>query len=172
MAKTKTPASAKIKTPTEVKLKNDGNDKNNPPEMPFLHMWTNLEGKSCLNDSLMRGFGLKSVGGGADPQWMRPFPGEVTAVNFAVLPVGWVGDWHESPAPQWVIPIKGRWYLKTQNGDYVEMGPGDIHFGQDQETKKLNGKLGHESGCVGDEPCFQIMIQFKESPGAKTNDPF
>lgn len=161
-----------LKAPTQVKLSNDGNDADNPPEMPFLHMWTNQKGKSCLNESLMSGFGLKSIGGPAAPQWLRPFPGEVTGVKFAVLPVGWVGDWHESPSPQWVIPIKGRWYLKTQTGDQVEMGPGDIHFGQDQETKKTNGKLGHLSGCVGDEPCFQIIIQFKESPAAQTPHPF
>ncbi|WP_206433215.1 hypothetical protein [Sphingomonas sp. S-NIH.Pt15_0812] len=155
--------------PTRVTLDNDGADADRPPLMPFLHMWTAADGGSRIDLSRMTGFGQKSVGGGAAPQWMRPFPGEVSAVDFAILPLGWVGDWHESPKPQWVIPLRGRWFIETMDGNRVEMGPGDIHFGQDQET--TNGK-GHRSGQIGDEPCFQIIIQFATSPAAQTRDPF
>lgn len=155
--------------PTRVILDNDGGDAERPPVLPFLHMWTGADGGSRIDLSRMTGFGQKSVGGGADPQWMRPFPGEVAAINFAILPVGWVGDWHESPKPQWVIPLRGRWFIETMDGNRVEMGPGDIHFGQDQDT--TDGK-GHRSGQIGDEPCFQIMIQFAKSPAAQTRDPF
>lgn len=161
-----------IRTPTEYPLDNDGKDKDRPPQLPFLHMWTDLDGHSRLGDSLMSGFGLKGISGDADPQWLRPFPGELDQVLFAVLPVGWIGEWHESPKPQWVIPIRGRWFLETQDGSRVEMGPGDIHFGQDQGTEEKDGKIGHLSGCVGEEPCYQLMVQFKRSPAAKTPHPF
>ena len=33
-------------------------------------------------------------------------------VLVTVLPVGWIGDWHENPRPQWIIPVqlhKTRW---------------------------------------------------------------
>ncbi len=62
-------------TTTTARLDNDGRDADTPPTLPFVHMWTGLDGKSRLDESVMRGFGLQSVGGGADPQWMRPFPG-------------------------------------------------------------------------------------------------
>jgi hypothetical protein len=155
--------------PSTVPLANDGTDANDPPVMPFLHMWADVQGRSRLDLSAMTGFGLTSVGGGAAPQWMRPFPGAVSGVSFAILPVGWVGDWHESPHPQWVIPLRGRWFLETTDGTRVEMGPGDIHFGQDQGT---TDERGHRSGQVGDEPCHQLILQFAESPAAQTPHPF
>ncbi len=158
-----------IESPTEVPSSNDGTDERTPPELPFLHMWADVSGLSRLNSSSMSGFGLQSVGGGAAPQWMRPFPGTVTAVTFAVLPLGWTGEWHESPHPQWVIPLRGRWFIETMDGRRVEMGPGDLHFGQDQGT---TDERGHRSGQVGDEPCHQMIIQFSESPAAQTPHPF
>ena len=144
-------------------------DDQTSPSLPYYHMWTDTEGVSRLNAAVMAGFGQKSVGGGAAPQWLRPFPGEVEAVSFAVLPVGWVGEWHESPKPQWVVPLSGRWFLETMDGHRAEMGPGDLHFGQDQDTK---GEKGHRSGQLGDEPCVQLIVQFKVSPGAATAEPF
>ncbi len=150
----------------------DSSDSENNPALPFLHLWTDVDGQSHIARSFLSGFGKKSISGDADPQWLRPFPGEVSAILFAVLPVGWVGEWHESPAPQWVIPTKGRWFIETQDGERVEMGPGELHFGQDQNTTPQNGKKGHRSGTVGQEPCYQMIIQFKTSPAANTQHPF
>jgi hypothetical protein len=158
-----------IVPPTGVPLDNDGLDPATPPTMPYLHMWTGVDEASRLDLVAMTGFGMKSVGGKASPQWMRPFPGEVEAVTFAMLPVGWIGDWHETPLPQWVVPLRGRWFLETMDGTRVEMGPGDIHFGQDQGTR---AKQGHRSGQLGDEPCFQLIVQFGKSPAAQTRNPF
>ncbi|NHA68600.1 cupin domain-containing protein [Phycicoccus flavus] len=160
------------RTPTDYPLDNDGGNPDVPPKMPFLHLWTDSEGSSRITDSLMGGFAMKSIGGGADPQWLRPFPGEVSSVSFAVLPVGWVGQWHESPHPQWVVPVRGRWFIETQDGGRVEMGPGDIHFGQDQDTVEKEERRGHLSGCVGNEPCFQMLVQFAQSPVPPTRHPF
>ncbi|MDQ1121825.1 hypothetical protein [Microbacterium trichothecenolyticum] len=159
-------------TTTSAPLDTDGRDHDDPPVLPFVHMWTGLDGRTRLDESALRGFGLQSVGGGADPQWLRPFPGEVSAIVFAALPVGWVGQWHPSPHPQWVIPLRGRWFLETQDGSRVEMGPGDIHFGQDTDSAEIEGESGHLSGTVGDEPCLQVLIQFAVSPAAPTAQPF
>ena len=114
---------------------------NKNPELPFLHMHTDPDGKSAIVQKMLTSFKKESVGGKADPQWMLSFPGKVADVKFAVLPEGWMGDWHESPTPQWVIPTKGRWFIETQNGNRIEMGPGDIHFGQDTNTVEINGKV-------------------------------
>lgn len=58
-------------------------------------------------------------------------------VIFTVLPVNWVGKWHENPQPQWIIPLSGRWFVETTDGMRVEMGTGEISFGGDQNTNML-----------------------------------
>ena len=75
--------------------------------------------------------------------WMRRITGRITGGWFVVLPAGWVGIWHESPEPQWGIPLSGRWFIETRDGKRVEMGPGDIHRGADIGTA---GQQGHSSG--------------------------
>ena len=143
-----------------------------PPAVPFLSLWTNADGISSIDESTLRGFAEGSVGGKADPLWLREIPGTVTAVLFNVMPVGWVGDWHESPKPQWIVPLSGRWFIETQDRTRVEMGPGDIHWGQDLETRAIDGNVGHRSGQLGDVPCVQLMIQFAEPENPGSCDPF
>lgn len=46
-------------------------------------------------------------------------------VLIASLPVGWIGEWHGNPKPQWVVPLSGRWFVETTDGTRVEMGPGE-----------------------------------------------
>ncbi|KHM92700.1 hypothetical protein OR61_16055, partial [Xanthomonas vesicatoria] len=67
--------------PSQIPLNNDGTDLAVPPSLPFLHLWTGPEGASRLTRSQLPGFGSKSVGGGAAPQWLRPFPGEVLGIQ-------------------------------------------------------------------------------------------
>jgi hypothetical protein len=43
------------------------------------------------------------------------------------------------------------------------MGPGDISFGDDKNTRPVEGKQGHRSGTVGDLPAVLLIVQF-ESP--------
>ncbi len=62
---------------------------------------------------------------------------------FTVQPVGWVGDWHENPAPQWIVPLSGRWWVEAMDGTRVEMGAGEFSFGEDQGcTKDAEGPQG------------------------------
>ena len=138
------------------------------PVIDYWHIYTDADGISHQTRCQLTQFKQQSMGGAA-AQWNDQIAkGEATVV-FSLLPVGWFGDWHENPVPQWIVPLSGRWYVESMDGTRVEMGPGDIHFGQDQET--TNGK-GHRSGQIGDEPCFQIIIQFATSPAAQTRDPF
>jgi len=149
-----------------------GHDKNNGPQVPYYSLWTEPSGASGLASCALGGFEMKSVGGQAAPMWMRQIPGEVTAVFFTVLPVGWVGEWHESPKPQWVAPLSGRWFIQTQDGSRVEMGPGDIHWGQDIDTRAVDGGRGHRSGQLGAEPCVLLLLQYKTPHGAGMSCPF
>ena len=88
-------------------------------------------------------------------RWVRT---EATVV-FTVQPVGWVGDWHENPAPQWIIVLSGRWFIESMDGTRIEQGPGEFSFGEDQGCAELDGKKGHRSGTVGDTPCALMTVQ-------------
>jgi hypothetical protein len=150
---------------------NDGRHENDPPRVPYYSLLAEPNGISHLAICALSGFETKSVGGRAAPMWMRHFLDEVEALFFAVLPVGWVGEWHESPKPQWVVPLSGRWFIEAQDGSRVEMGPGDIHWGQDINTRPVGGNQGHRSGQIGTEPCVHLMVQFKAVHGATSFRP-
>jgi hypothetical protein len=81
-----------------------------------------------------------------------------------VLPVGWVGEWHENPKPQWIVPLSGRWFVESMDGQRVEMGPGEISFGADQGTREHDGRKGHLSGTVGDREAVLWLVQLDETP--------
>jgi quercetin dioxygenase-like cupin family protein len=93
-------------------------------------------------------------------------------VMVTVQPVGWVGDWHENPKPQWIIPLSGRWFVEAMDGERVEMGPGEISFGADQNTRDVDGRKGHRSGTVGSEPAVLMVVQFDVPPATGTPCPF
>ena len=73
-----------------------------------------------------------------------------STVVFTVQPVGWVGDWHENPAPQWIVVLSGRWWIESMDGTRIEQGPGEFSFGEDQGCTKTDGRQGHRSGTIGD----------------------
>lgn len=148
---------------------NDGRESGAAPKLSYMAMYTRGDGLSSLARCQLAGFDLGSIGGKAAPMWMQRFPGEPKQVWFTVLPVGWVGDWHESPAPQWVCALSGHWWIETADGQRVEMGPGEIHWGRDQGT---SGGRGHRSGQLGDEPCVQIMVRYEHAQGKPGPCPF
>ena len=73
-----------------------------------------------------------------------------------------------NPKPQWIVPISGSWFVETMDGRRVEMGPGDISFGGDQNTR---GRKGHLSGTVGSEPCAMMIIQYDSVAAAGLGPP-
>ena len=129
------------------------------PGIPFWHVWTDPEGVSHQSLQELSDFEMQVISAGNTPQWLSPpCHGDIT-VLFSVLPVGWRGPWHENPAPQWVIPISGAWGVETMDGTKVEMGVGELSFGGDQNTKARDGKSGHVSWFVGNEPCQLMIVQ-------------
>jgi hypothetical protein len=135
-----------------------------PPRVAYWHVWTDADGTSRQTRCEMTAFELSSISPPATPQWQGPKRREDATVMITVLPVGWVGDWHENPKPQWIIPLSGRWFVETMDGQRVEMGPGDISFGQDQGTKADHGRQGHLSGTIGSEPAVLMLVQLEGAP--------
>jgi hypothetical protein len=49
------------------------------------------------------------------------------------------------------------------------MGPGEISFGEDQDcAATADGRKGHLSGTVGDQPAVLMVVQFEGKRDAKT----
>jgi hypothetical protein len=136
-----------------------------PPTIDYWHVWTDSDGVSHQSRCQIQDFILKSISPPASPQWLDQLQQVGAKVVFTVQPVGWVGSWHENPKPQWIIPLSGRWFVETMDGQRVEMGPGEISFGEDQGTKEdAQGHKGHLSGTVGDAPAVLMIVQFEENP--------
>lgn len=99
------------------------------------------------------------------PQWIGTQTKGNATVFVTVLPPGWVGEWHENPKPQWILPMSGRWFVESMDGQRVEMGAGELSFGEDQNTRKVDGRKGHLSGTVGDEPAVLMIVQLEAIAG-------
>jgi len=130
------------------------------PQLTYWHVWTDDWGISHQSRCALTAFAQESMGGDAAPQWNNRLMAASSEVLFAQLPAGWEGEWHENPKPQWIIPLSGTWFVETMDGDRVEMGPGEISFGADQNTKpNEQGYKGHRSGTVGDIPAMLMVVQ-------------
>jgi hypothetical protein len=128
------------------------------PEVAYWHLWTGEDGMTHQTECRLTEFEVARVGPAA-PQWNDPQRrGEATVV-FTVQPVGWVGDWHENPAPQWIVVLSGRWWIESMDGTRIEQGPGEFSLGEDQGSIASGGRQGHRSGTVGTEPAVLMTVQ-------------
>ena len=134
------------------------------PEFPYWHLWTDENGISRQTRCTMREFELASMQASIEPQWQGIKTHDGATIFVTVQPIGWRGDWHENPKPQWIVPLSGRWFVESMDGQRIEMGPGEISFGEDQNTRETDGRKGHYSGTVGDQPCVLMIVQFDGPP--------
>jgi hypothetical protein len=131
-----------------------------PPKLSYWHVWSDDQGVTHQTKCELTAFTMKSVGGKAQPQWNDDVLDGEMGLRMSVLPIGWIGDWHKNPKPQWIVVVSGRWFVETMDGTRVEMGPGDLAFGGDQNAKQdAEGRIGHRSGTVGDQPCALMVVQ-------------
>jgi hypothetical protein len=134
-----------------------------PPTLTYWHVWTDETGMSHQTQCELTEFEQKSIADDVAPQWNNRLLTAGANVMFTVLPVDWVGDWHENPQPQWIVPLSGCWFVETMDGHRVEMGPGEVSFGGDQETQAdREGHRGHISGTVGDIPATLMIVQLND----------
>ncbi|RFC66342.1 cupin domain-containing protein [Fulvimarina endophytica] len=133
---------------------------NDTPSVPYWHLYTDESGVSRQVRCHMTEFEKKSMQPPAAPQWQGNRHHDGMTVMVTVQPPHWEGTWHENPAPQWIIPLSGRWFVESMDGTRVEMGPGEISFGEDQGTREEGGRKGHKSGTVGEEPAVLMVVQF------------
>jgi hypothetical protein len=132
------------------------------PSVKFWRLYVDGDGVSRWRESAMTRFALKSMQPPAAPQWQGEKTRGDISVMTTVQPVGWRGDWHENPAPQWIVPLSGRWWVEAMDGERHEFGPGEFSFGGDQDCRERDGRKGHLSGTLGDEPAVLMVIQFND----------
>jgi hypothetical protein len=133
------------------------------PKIPYWHLWRDADGVSHQTQCALTEFAEHRVGDAA-PQWNNPQPRSEATVVYTVQPVGWVGEWHENPAPQWIIVLSGRWWIESMDGTRIEQGPGEFSLGEDQGCTQTDGRLGHRSGTIGDQPAVLMTIQLHVPP--------
>lgn len=132
------------------------------PGIHYWHVWTDDDGISHQARVAIDQFEQESMGPDTAPQWNKHLSAAPAKILFTELPVGWKGTWHENPEPQWIIPLSGRWFVETTDGQRTEMGPGDLSFGGDQNTRtNPDGHKGHFSGTVGNQPARLMLIQLE-----------
>lgn len=136
------------------------------PRVPYWHLYVDAEGVSHQKQCHLTQYELQSVGP-ADPQWNDKQDEHPSTVVFTVQPAGWVGEWHENPAPQWIVVLSGRWFIESMDGTRVEQGPGEFSFGEDQGCIECEGKKGHRSGTLGDEPAALMTVQLHVEPSRR-----
>ncbi len=145
--------------------RNQNSNSPDSPDVPYWHVWTDEGGVSRQNRCKLTDFVFTSISEEAAPSWIGKPGSPASRVIIMVLPAGWVGEWHENPEPQWIVPLSGRWFVETMDGMRVEMGPGDLSFGNDQNTRPDRwGRRGHRSGALGDEPAVLMLVQLKDGP--------
>lgn len=134
--------------------------KSQPPILHYWHVYCDKDGLSHQKLSSIEGFTFKTISEGSSLMWQSPGIVGSTRTLFVELIPGSNGGWHENPMPQWIIPLSGRWFVETMDGMRVEMGPGELSYGNDQGCSQIDGHSGgHLSGAVGDEPTLLMLIQ-------------
>ena len=133
------------------------------PKVPYWHLWVDEAGVSHQQQCHLTEYQAKQVGP-ADPQWNNPQPRSEATVVFTVQPVGWIGEWHENPAPQWIVVLSGRWFIESMDGTRIEQGAGEFSLGEDQGCIAQDGRQGHRSGTVGDQPAVLMTVQLHVDP--------
>lgn len=135
-----------------------------PPPFTYRHLWTDAKGESHIAVCRMAHFDLKSMSPPADPQWQDRDSGAGHAL-MTIQPDRWNGAWHEDPHPQWIVPLRGRWFVEAQDGTRAEMGPGDIMLGEDQNTRPNRaGEKGHLAGNLTPGPVDLMVVQLDAAP--------
>jgi hypothetical protein len=133
------------------------------PRVPYWHLWKDDEGVSRQTQCFLTQFELKGVGNAA-PQWNDAQARADSTVVFTSQPIGWVGEWHENPAPQWIVVLSGRWWIESMDGARIEQGPGEFSLGEDQNCIERDGRKGHRSGTIGDEPAVLMTVRMHTPP--------
>lgn len=152
---------------TEVAPENITTKKlNDKQEISYSNMWADDKGQTHITKCLLTGLKLHQYAPPAAPDFIGVAPEDIESVVFTTLPVGYVGDWHHAPGPQWVITLSGQWEVQTTDGTTLRQGPGEFQFNSDQDAHatETDKRVGHTARQIGDVPNVRMIITLKKKP--------
>jgi len=136
----------------------------------YTHLWTSADGETHLEECRVSDMEVKGYSG--TPQAVRDGLPAPTSVVFTELPSDFDNPWHLCPAPQWVITLRGGWFVKASDGTTKEFGPGDVLFQDNTSNSPAASSPRHYSGTVGRGPCQQMIVQVAWAPQVDHPAPF
>jgi hypothetical protein len=143
-------------------------------EIKYWNIWADNQGKTHMTKCVLRGFKLAAFAPPAAPYLYGIAPEDIKSVVFSIAPVGWYGDWHHAPGPQWVVTLSGQWKVQTTDGSTLVQGPGEFQFNSDQGAFSASpgGHVGHTARQIGPTPNVRMIVTLKRMPGQSyTNQP-
>ena len=138
----------------------------------YHHLWVTSEGETRIARDLKfgalvaKGFTVGAKGARTSTQLVRAFTsGEFDVVSTVVTQQLGDNPWHYAPAPQFVVTLAGRWFVRSSDGCEVVMRPGDVLY---QDNTQAHPRVGrgtttkgmHFSGSLGG-PCSQLVVQLR-----------
>ena len=134
----------------------------------YHHMYVDATGKTRIARDQPFGKLIKK-GYSGTPQYVRDFSSAFKVKSMIVTQQFGPNPWHYCPSPQFVITLRGQWYIETGDGEIIVMTPGDCLY-QDNVKEHPFAVEGtraaqHYSGVVpGTGPCNQLVIQVDTVP--------
>jgi hypothetical protein len=135
-------------------------------QITYSNLWADDAGKTHITKCVITGLHMAAFAAGA-PYLYGIAPEDIDSVVFSIMPIGWFGDWHSAPGPQWVVTLSGQWQVQTTDSSTLVQGPGEFQFNSDQDSfsKAPGGPVGHTARQVGSVPTVRMIITLKKMPG-------
>ena len=88
----------------------------------------------------------------APPLWVGP-RSKATGTTVLAFPVGWFGDYHPVPRPQWMLIMSGAIEVEVSDGEKRTYPAGTITFLEDMNSK------GHISRNASNEVAVVMVTE-------------
>jgi len=136
----------------------------------YTHLWVSADGETHIKECTVSKLEPKGYSGA--PQMVRDGLPPPTNVVFTELSADFDNPWHVAPCAQWVVTLRGSWYVKTSDGTRREFGPGDVLFQDNTFNSPCPKQAEHYSGNAGRGPCQQMICQIAWAPQVDNPGPF
>ena len=117
--------------------------------MRCIRLWSDAEGNSCFEE------GKLALTSGSSVNFLSD-KFSAKSISFEETKAGQTLDWHNAPAKQFVITLRGTLDFWTRKGDHFILTPGDVLLAEDT----VGG--GHSWKLIGDDPWRRVYVILAE----------